>query len=96
MLHARQYLEAVMAQLGWSEEASTARQYLMRYPTYTARGWPIGSGQHGKGARMKRSGMLWSGTGTSQMAALRAENWSRRKMADFHTAGYQVPHPPAP
>lgn len=115
VFHARQYLERVMVQLGWSEgeraeergrwlrgevdaaewlctysppptapegqrwseEASTARQYLegradrMRYPTYKARGWPIGSGQHGKGARMKRSGMPWSRPGASQMATLR-------------------------
>lgn len=81
----------------WSEEASAALQYLeqwadrMHYPTYKAQGWPIGSGQHGKGARMKRSGMPWSRPGASRMAALRAESCSRRKMADFHTADYQVP-----
>lgn len=61
----------------WSEEASTALQYLegradrMRYPTYKARGWPIGSGQHVIGARIKRSGMPWSRPGASQMATLR-------------------------
>ncbi|WP_276958027.1 hypothetical protein [Allomeiothermus silvanus] len=82
----------------WSEEASAALQYLeqwadrMHYPTYKAQGWPIGSGQHGKGARMKRSGMLESRTGASRMAALRAESWSRRKWPIFISLAIKSPH----
>jgi len=51
VFHASQYLEQVMLELGWSEEARSAIQYLeqradrMDYPAYKARGWPIGSGQ---------------------------------------------------
>jgi hypothetical protein len=73
----------------WPEEAQIAVKYLeervshMEYPTYKARGWPIGSGQIEGinksviGHRMKRSGQHWSRIGAAGMAALRARHYSR-------------------
>jgi hypothetical protein len=80
----------------WNEEARTALQYLqarthlMTYPTFKARGYPIGSGQiEGMnksviGSRMKRSGMQWSRDGASRMGAFRAERLSCRPVTRFH------------
>lgn len=91
---------------GWDEEARAAVSYLqarvglMAYPSYKAKGWPIGSGQiEGVnksviGHRMKRSGQHWSRQGAGGMAAQRALRYSRRAPLTFeglrHTA-FPVP-----
>lgn len=66
-----------------------SRVHLMAYPTYRARGWPIGSGQiEGVnksviGGRMKGSGMHWSRSGATGMAALRAYGDHRHHVIPF-------------
>lgn len=86
----------------WNEEARTALQYLqartrlMMYPTFKARGYPIGSGQiEGMnksviGSRMKRSGMQWSRDGASRMGAFRAERLSYRAVTGFHVERFKA------
>lgn len=81
--------------LTWSEEALGALQYLekrlnnMDYPSFKARGYPIGSGQvEGMnksviGNRLKRSGMQWSREGAATMASLRAQSCSKHSLVDF-------------
>ena len=102
VFHASQYLEQVMLELGWSEEARSAIQYLeqradrMDYPAYKARGWPIGSGQvegmnkHVIGARMKRSGMQWSRPGASRTAAHRAQLCSSHPLVAFEALRWRA------
>lgn len=89
---------------GWSGEAKTAIEYLeqrsnrMNYKDYKALNWPIGSGQvegmnkHVIGSRMKRSGMQWSRSGASRMAALRVETCARpeHKITDFKTLRFSA------
>lgn len=90
----------------FSEESQRALRYLrqrthlMAYPTYKTRGWPIGSGQiEGVnksviGGRMKGSGMHWSRSGASNMAALRAYGDNRTLLIPFDTirhAAYPIP-----
>ena len=90
----------------FSEDAQRALRYLrqrthlMAYPTYKSRGWPIGSGQiEGVnksviGGRMKGSGMHWSRSGASNMAALRAYGDHRMPLIPFDTirhAAYPIP-----
>ncbi len=79
----------------WSEQALTALYYFstrlehMDYPTFKANGYPIGSGQveamnkNVIGNRLKRSGMHWSKSGASTMAAARALAFSKFKLASF-------------
>lgn len=86
----------------WNDEARTALQYLqtrthlMTYPSFKARGYPIGSGQiegmnkHVIGARMKRSGMQWSRDGASRMGAFRAERLSHRPVTRFHALRFKA------
>jgi hypothetical protein len=86
----------------WNEEARIALQYLlarthlMTYPTFKARGYPIGSGQiEGMnksviGSRMKRSGMQWSRDGASRMGAFRAERLSYRPVSRFHALRFKA------
>jgi hypothetical protein len=86
----------------WNDEARTALQYLqarthlMTYPSFKARGYPIGSGQiEGMnksviGARMKRSGMQWSRCGASRMGAFRAERLSYRPVTRFHALRFKA------
>jgi hypothetical protein len=81
--------------LSWSEEALGALQYLekrldnMAYPSFKAKGYPIGSGQvEGMnksviGNRLKRSGMQWSREGAASMASLRAQSCSKHSLVDF-------------
>jgi hypothetical protein len=79
----------------WSKEATTALNYFtarlehMDYPTFKAKGYPIGSGQveamnkNVIGNRLKRSGMHWSKQGASAMAATRALSFSKFKLCSF-------------
>jgi hypothetical protein len=81
----------------WDEPAQTALRYLeerqsyMNYPSYKARGFPIGSGQvEGMnksviGYRMKQSGMQWSRSGAGRMAALRAWRCSKFPLVSHDT-----------
>lgn len=89
------YLPIACKRETWSEEATGALSYLqarlphMDYPTFLARGWPIGSGQIEGinksviGHRMKRSGQHWSRPGARGMASLRARRYSRRSLLSF-------------
>lgn len=91
----------------WSKEALTALDYLtarfehMDYPTFKAKGYPIGSGQveaMNKSVianRLKRSGMHWSKQGAAAMAATRAQACSRRKLIVFDTIRHTAYPPPA-
>ena len=79
----------------WDEEAVTALRYLekrldsMDYPSFAAKGYPIGSGQveamnkNVIGTRLKRSGMHWSEQGTAGMASLRAQTCAKYPLASF-------------
>jgi hypothetical protein len=79
----------------WSRPATNALEYFtarldhMDYPTFKARGFPIGSGQveainkNVIGNRLKRSGMHWSKQGASAMAATRALAFSKFKLCTF-------------
>jgi hypothetical protein len=83
--------------LRWDEKSQTALRYLeerqthMNYPSYKARGFPIGSGQvEGMnksviGYRMKQSGMQWSRSGAGRMAALRAWRCSKVPLVSHDT-----------
>lgn len=83
--------------LTWEDSAQTALRYLeerqqhMDYPSYKARGFPIGSGQiEGMnksviGYRMKQSGMQWSRSGAGRMAALRAWRCSQLPLVSHDT-----------
>jgi hypothetical protein len=83
--------------LVWDESSQTALRYLeerqqsMNYPSYKARGLPIGSGQvEGMnksviGYRMKQSGMHWSRSGAGRMAALRAWRCSKTPLVSHDT-----------
>ena len=91
------YLPREELRQGWSEAGCGAARYLldrveqMHYPTYRARGWPIGSGQiEGAnksviGHRMKRAGQHWSRDGAAGMAAIRARACSVSKPLPFNT-----------
>jgi hypothetical protein len=80
----------------WSEASQAALDYLtarlehMDYPTFKAKGFPIGSGQveamnkNVIGHRLKRSGMHWSKQGASAMAATRALSFSKFKLTSFN------------
>jgi hypothetical protein len=80
----------------WSQDAMTALDYLtarldhMDYPSFKAKGFPIGSGQveainkNVIGHRLKRSGMHWSKKGASSMAATRALAFSKFKLCSFN------------
>jgi hypothetical protein len=79
----------------WSKDALTALDYFttrlehMDYPAFKAKGYPIGSGQieainkNVIGNRLKRSGMHWSKSGASALAATRALSLSKFKLASF-------------
>lgn len=101
------HLPTKQGRQGWSETGCNAARYLlerveqMHYPTYRARGWPIGSGQiEGAnksviGHRMKRSGQHWSREGAAGMAALRARSASVTHPLPFHTlrkTAFPAPH----
>lgn len=109
---ARQWLDVhllpEMNRTGWTKEAQNALRYLesrlhlMDYPTYRAKGYPIGSGQiegmnkHVVGVRMKRAGQHWSRTGASRMAAVRAQHFSAHPLTTFSNlrhAAYPAPTP---
>jgi hypothetical protein len=91
---------------GWDETAIKAWAYLerfssleaMAYPSFRARGFPIGSGEvEGAnksviGSRMKRSGMHWSRAGARRMSCLRAQVKSRVRVYDFHQVRLQAFH----
>lgn len=95
------YISAPVEQK-FSEDAQRALRYLrqrrhmMAYPTYKARGWPIGSGQiEGVnksviGDRMKGSGMHWSRSGATGMAALRANGDNRVPLIPFDAIRHQA------
>jgi hypothetical protein len=82
--------------LAWDDQADTARSYLearldaMDYLDFSAKGFPIGSGQIEAmnksviGTRMKRSGMHWSVPGAKAMASLRAQISAKHSLIDFH------------
>jgi len=86
---AKAWLESYLPEpelwLTWDETQRSALVYLekrldsMDYPTFTAKGYPIGSGQVEAmnksviGNRMKRSGMHWSREGAARMASMRAQ-----------------------
>lgn len=79
----------------WSKEAIIALDYFitrlehMDYPTFKAKGYPIGSGQveamnkNVIGNRLKRSGMHWSKHGAAAMATARALAFSKFKLCGF-------------
>jgi hypothetical protein len=79
----------------WAQEANSALDYLtdrlehMNYPAFKTKGFPIGSGQveamnkNVIGNRLKRSGMHWSKSGASSMAATRALAFSKFKLCSF-------------
>lgn len=79
----------------WSQTAVTALNYLtervksMDYADYSARGYPIGSGQvegvnkNVMGTRLKRSGMHWSRPGAGRMAAIRAQLLAKHPLTTF-------------
>ena len=92
---------------GWNDAGCTAARYLldrvsqMHYPSYRARGWPIGSGQiEGAnksviGHRMKRAGQHWSRTGAAGMAAIRSRACSVSRPLPFNALrklAFPVPH----
>lgn len=91
----------------WDEEARTALNYLrkrldnMDYPSFRAKGYPIGSGQiEGMnksviGHRMKRSGMHWSRDGAARMAAVRAQVCAKRPLVSFDELRHSAYPPPA-
>jgi hypothetical protein len=83
--------------LVWDDSSQIALRYLeerqqsMNYPSYKARGLPIGSGQvEGMnksviGYRMKQSGMHWSRSGAGRMATLRAWRCSKTPLVSHDT-----------
>ncbi|MEM4846848.1 MAG: hypothetical protein QW794_03710, partial [Thermosphaera sp.] len=91
--------------LSWPKEAQDALRYLeerkdaMDYPSYLAKGYPIGSGQvEGMnksviGNRLKRSGMQWSQPHAATMAALRAQTCAKHSLIDFDSLRYKA-YPP--
>jgi hypothetical protein len=93
--------------MGWDEEAVDAIAYLdkrlhrMDYPSFKAKGLPIGSGQiEGAnkwvvGARMKRSGMQWSKEGAARMACMRAQVCSNNPLVDFDQVRHKAYPPPS-
>lgn len=90
----------------WNETAIKAWAYLerfsscgaMAYPSFRARGFPIGSGEmEGAnkaviGSRMKRGGMHWSRAGARRMSCLRAQVKSRSRVYDFHLVRHRAFH----
>ncbi len=88
--------------LTWSKEALQALRYLesrldsMDYPSFKAKGYPIGSGQvEGMnksviGNRLKRSGMQWSREGAASMASLRAQFCSSHPLVEFNELRQQA------
>jgi hypothetical protein len=100
------YLPPPETRNNWSQPALTALDYFlsrldhMDYPAFKAKGYPIGSGQveamnkNVIGNRLKRSGMHWSKQGASAMAATRALNFSKFKLASFNQLRF-LAFPPA-
>lgn len=93
--------------LSWTQEAIDALAYLekrtpfMDYPSFKAKGYPIGSGQvEGMnksviGTRMKRSGMHWSRSGAAAMASFRAQLCAKHPLVHFDTLRHHA-YPPVP
>ena len=91
----------------WEPEAIEALRYLekrldsMDYPSFRARGFPIGSGQvEGMnksviGNRLKRSGRQWSREGAARMASLRAQVCAWHSLINFESLRHQA-YPPVP
>lgn len=73
----------------------------MDYPTFKARGYPIGSGHVEAmkksviGNRLKRSGMHWSRDGAARMASLRAQFCARHPLVDLDQLRHKA-YPPIP
>ena len=102
----RTFDAGIASRAGWDEVAIKAWAYLerfsslgaMAYPSFRARGFPIGSGEvEGAnkaviGSRMKRSGMHWSRAGARRMSCLRAQVKSRVRVYDFHQVRHQAFH----
>lgn len=88
--------------LTWNQEAIVALRYLekrlgsMDYPSFKARGYPIGSGQVEAmnkaviGHRMKRSGMHWSPQGAANMAPLRAQTAAKHPLVTFDSLRFNA------
>lgn len=86
----------------WDEAAQTALSYFdkrldsMDYANFTSQNYPIGSGQVEAmnkaviGHRLKRSGMHWSETGASAMAALRAQTCAAHPLVKFDELRHQA------
>jgi hypothetical protein len=93
--------------LTWDETQRSALVYLdkrldsMDYPTFKAKGYPIGSGQVEAmnksviGNRMKRSGMHWSREGAARMASMRAQFCAKHPLVDFERLRHRA-YPPVP
>ncbi len=101
----RTFDAGTVSRVGWNEVAIKAWAYLerfssldMAYPSFRARGFPIGSGEvEGAnkaviGSRMKRSGMHWSRAGARRMSCLRAQVKSRVRVYDFDRVRLQAFH----
>jgi hypothetical protein len=108
---AKAWLESYLPEpelwLTWDETQQSALVYLekrldsMDYPTFKAKGYPIGSGQVKSmnksviGNRMKRSGMHWSREGASRMASMRAQFCAKHPLVDFERLRHRA-YPPVP
>lgn len=94
----------IKTRASWNDTAIKAWAYLerfsscgaMAYPSFRARGFPIGSGEmEGAnkaviGSRMKRGGMHWSRAGARRMSCLRAQVKSRSRVYDFHLVRHRA------
>ena len=101
------YLPEPESWLTWDETQQSALAYLekrldsMDYPTFKAKGYPIGSGQVEAmnksviGTRMKRSGMHWSRGGAARMASMRAQFCAKHPLVDFEQLRHRA-YPPVP
>lgn len=108
------YLPDPEVWLTWNEAARNALTYLekrlasMDYPTFKAKGYPIGSGQVEAmnksviGNRMKRSGkvpsvagMHWSREGAARMASLRAQFCAKHPLLNLNQLRHRA-YPPVP
>lgn len=101
------YLPDPEVWLSWDKAARNALVYLekrlcsMDYPTFKAKGYPIGSGQVEAmnksviGNRLKRSGMHWSREGAARMASLRAQFCAKHPLVDLDQLRHRA-YPPVP